>query len=194
MCESERECETSTSKQSGMNRVEKLMNALVGWLVLTACKRIRIRMLMKSFAQEREMARGWAANLNCRATAHTHTCERKLFASIHHFEWTPSLSFRMPTAICLHCTPTICLPFHWHCGFPKLKSCAKSANNACDISLKIPPKKPMRWLTFATKIAMIWFSNEIQFWLSLVCCRINVFCCICCSHNKKEIKAHKTRR
>lgn len=52
MCECE--CETSTYKQRGMNRVEKLMNALVGWMVLTACKRIRIRMLMKSFAQERK--------------------------------------------------------------------------------------------------------------------------------------------
>lgn len=51
------ECETSTYKQRGMNRVEELMNALVGWMVLTACKRIRIRMLMKSFAQERKSER-----------------------------------------------------------------------------------------------------------------------------------------
>lgn len=138
MCECE--CETSTYKQSGMDRVEKLMNALVGWMVLTACKRIRIWMLMKSFAQERkreEEQQIWIAE----ERHNTHT-ERKLFASIHHFKWTPPLSIRMPMAICLHCTPTICLPFHWHCGFSKLKSCAKSANNACDISLKIPhPKK-----------------------------------------------------
>lgn len=56
MCVFEYECETSTYKQSEMIRVEKLMNALVGWMVLTAvCIRIRIqiRILMKSFAQER---------------------------------------------------------------------------------------------------------------------------------------------
>lgn len=97
------------------------------------------------------------------------TC--KTFASIHHFRMdATALSIQMPTAICLHCNDNLFAIRVGIVDFRNWKSCAKSANNACDISLKYSNrtnkqrKKEQNNSYDATAnlchgITMIWFPN-----------------------------------
>lgn len=127
--------------------------------VLTAC--IRIQMLMKSSVQERlRSVNGREKRHPCivdstgipKTTLHPYIISNGRHRYIISNACGQSVYISLWQFVC-HSIGIV--------DFAKLKSCAKSANNACDISLKIPSppppwphkkNKPMHWLTSATKL------------------------------------------
>lgn len=146
------------------DRVEKLMNALVGWMVCWQ-HAYELKFWWNRLSSKRSVDRVF-----CRSNGHT---ENSFFLCIHtSFRMdATAISFQMPVGnlFTLHSDNLFAILLAlWI--LPKLKSCAKSANNACDISLKISTI-PNTMANLCHEIAECYDSSWLYF-----CCRINAFC------------------